>query len=465
MNLNSMKIVWLLFVITSIGLFDGYAVTGKNVEDTDLAETVQIYNGNSSSVNDTIRVTFKELVTLLPKSMGETIFLIKKGVYENLNIILKKSSDKLITIMAEQPGGVIITGNSTITVSDSRKLTVSGFVFKEISARSSIVLSNSSSVELSDNYFVECGTDRFGSIVRIENGSNSNRISYNTFDANKSMGVVIVGSSDKDQRNINNQIYNNFFYNIASVNSLYPGKDGNGLEAIQLGQGRKSVDWEWNTRIYNNLFENIVGDGSEIISVKTSKNFIYSNTFLNNKSGITIRSGANTKVYNNFLDNTSQGIRVFGYGHVIENNYIDGGNFGIQMPASHISSKDNVSEGAFNQQEKVKIKNNVIINPKNAAFIFGQFWSAEKNRVLVPKNITVSYNKIVTDGRSEAFKLENDIIGRQNKIVKNSINTLSGAQLKNSGSANLIDGLINAATKILKFQSKDSRVGARWKKL
>ncbi len=422
--------------------------------------------------NDSIVVTFTQLQELLPKAKEGTVFLIKNGVYSDIDIIITKNNNKLVSIKPQTPGQVIIEGKSRLLIRNSRKLKLSGFLFRKTKLQSCIVLSNSTTIEVFDNYFEKCGANKYGSLIQIVNGSKSNYIYNNTFEQNRSMGIVIALSSLKDTANINNLIHHNFFHNIPSVNSLYPGESVNGLEAIQLGQGDYGSTWQLNTRIYNNLFEDIVGDGSEIISVKTSNTDIYNNTFLNNKSGITIRSGNNCNIFDNYFKHTTQGIRIFGFGHTIKNNYFYESNFAFQLPATNFYNGDPILFGGYNQQENIEITNNVIENPLAAAFRLGTFASSFNKRTLMPKNVTVSSNVIFIKNKGAVdFKIDFNSVLTNIDILDNTIyipyKNKNDRKFDASNSFKTSIGIKKPlfSYRFFKYDSMDPRVGVRWKKL
>src|SRR5690606_4838899 len=116
-----------------------------------------------------------------------------------------------------------------------------------------------------------------------------------------------------------------------------------------------------NTKVYDNLFEEIIGDGVEIISNKSSGNQIFHNTFRNNRSGITLRAGDSVRVEGNYLYNTVRGIRVYGFGHIINNNYIYGAEIGIYLPTADYVKNEEFTTSGYHQQENCEIADNVIV--------------------------------------------------------------------------------------------------------
>lgn len=419
---------------------------------------------HSHAQNHNNPINLKELETKLASgNYGDTLF-IKSGIYKDVEVSLTARPDKMIYIMPYKNGEVTISGNSTLKIGKSKNISLQGILFSKVKNGSALIIDSSNNIEISNNYFLECGSNRFGFILRIDGGSSENKISYNTFDSSRAMSVVVVASlkNINTKNSVNNIISNNLFYNIASVKSIYPNSDGNGMEAIQIGQGRETSHWNSSTIISHNLFENIVGDGSEIISNKTSGNKILENTFLNNRSGISIRVGDNVEIKGNYLYNTTRGIRVFGYGQVIENNFIENPNVGIELPSTDVKNSEKMMEPGYYQQENVNIENNVIKYPKSAAFLIGN-----GTRKLFPKNITITNNKILVDKSTVSFNIINSSPANEPIKIFNNINLKENlmGQIFNSAKIKTLNNLrVEEVTGTEPFKSKDNGVGANWKR-
>ncbi len=331
---------------------------------------------------------------------GDTLY-IKNGIYKDRRITLNYSGNDRIFILPEAPGGVAFTGNSTVVFENSKNIVFSGIKFYEIQNPSSLIVYSSSGIELNGNSFIKCGRNPFHTIVRIHNGSSGNTISGNVFDGSLAMSVVIILRDGEDLNNSHNRIVKNIFKNIPSVTSVYKGHN-NGMEAIQLGQGEHS-EVKLYTEISDNYFENIVGDGTEIISSKTSSNMIFGNIFKNNSSGITLRSGDNVKVFDNYLENTSQGIRVFGSGHSISRNYILNSDIAIQVPSTDLAFGAVSGAADYCQQYNVEIKGNYIISSEGRVAIS----IGDEKRKLEPKLLSIKDNRIYLDRNAKGFLIKN----------------------------------------------------------
>jgi poly(beta-D-mannuronate) lyase len=84
-----------------------------------------------------------------------------------------------------------------------------------------------------------------------------------------------------------------------------------------------------------NLFENADGEGVEIISIKSNRNWIQDNTFLSSTGSLNVRRGSDNIISNNTIlcnaKSGAQGIRISGQRNLIEKNYISNCEYGIAV--------------------------------------------------------------------------------------------------------------------------------------
>jgi hypothetical protein len=425
-----------------------------------LAFSCSVFKGILDTGADPKKVSLFDLESILVKNpLIDTVYIVN-GEYKDAEIKINEVKRDLV-ILPESVGGVKISGKSTLSFVNSKNISFSGFEFFGIANRSAIIIENSDSIRIYGNFFDRCGAFQFGKIVRITNGASYNKIHNNTFDYLKSMGVVVDVTSSDDVKLLcqKNEIFNNAFINIPNVKTVYPNSDGNGLEAIQLGQGSpKAMEKEIHTKVYNNLFINIIGDRSEIISVKSSANFIYENVFLDNDSGITFRVGNNNVFSSNIVYNTRSGLRVFGKGHLIDKNYFEGGNSGIIIPsANKCNLNANTLEGSFYfQSEDIRIEKNLIINPKNSGLDIGSKFS--DTRKFYPKNLIIEENVLLTMHKSSS------IVSAINEDVSVYEKRNFRANLKEYRLNFEIDSIKNVIDLARKFELKNIKLGIDWTK-
>lgn len=403
------------------------------------------------------KVPLNNLESFLLKNPSVDTVFISNGEYKDIEIEISELNGGL-TILPETFGGVKISGKSTLSFVNSSNISFSGFEFFGIANRSAIIIDNSDNIRIYNNLFDRCGAFQFGKLVRITNGASNNKIHNNTFDYLMSMGVVVDVSSSEDLALLclNNEIFNNVFKNIPNVKTIHPNSDGNGFEAIQLGQGSpKAMEREIHTKVYNNLFLNIIGDRSEIISVKSSSNFIYDNIFLDNDSGITFRVGNKNSFTSNIVYNTRSGLRVFGKGHLINKNYFEGGGAGIIIPSANKSNVNaSTVEGSFYfQPEDIRIERNLIINPEFSGINIGSKFS--NSRKFYPKNLIIEENTLLTSENSSAIvSTGNEDISNYEKKNRNLRTEVDKSNLNTE-----MDSIKNVIELARKFEFKDSILG------
>lgn len=341
---------------------------------------------------ENVSVTLKQLSQALSSAhSGDTIF-IDSGTYSNVTIkINKRKFDSNVLIRPVKYGEVIIQNKSLFLLTNCSHIKFEGFHFQN-TAGSTFILNGSNHIEIYNNYFYECGAMPTNSVIRVVNGSAENLIESNTFDGLHSQGILIATypNHPKDKDNTDNIISKNYFCNTPAVKRIYPNLPRNGMEAIMIGfGGDRTRSYNLRTIVSQNLFERIIGDGNEIISNKTSGNRINDNTFLDNKSGIVIRAGNNVKVKGNYFYNDLNAITLYGAGHEVSDNCIVNCNSGISMPSADFLDKQKHTYVGYSQAEGISILNNIIVNPKVAAFIMGS-----GKRALLPKGVVIGNNKI-----------------------------------------------------------------------
>ena len=312
-------------------------------------------------------------------SPGTTITL-ADGTWNNTFIDINKNgtSSAPIIIKAQNPGAVLMTGNSKVLMSGSY-ITLSGLVFENPANLPDNGSQIDPVIELD-----ECDHCKvLNNKIDGYNGTESqkglkfkwilcdgqyNEIAYNSF-----IGKYGVGSIINDNRNSTEpdylSIHHNYFADRTPINEV---NEDNDQDAIRIGNSSTSLDDSF-TEVYDNYFYNFFGE-IEIISNKSGQNKYYNNTFRKYSGCLTLRHGDNCEVYGNyfFAENNllSAGVRVIGEGHKVYNNYIEAVN---SMKPNGSSSKAtggiNVSNGRLNsalngyfQVKNVQIVNNTFVD-------------------------------------------------------------------------------------------------------
>ena len=321
-----------------------------------------------------------ELNNAIAAATPGTIITLADGTWNDVFIDINKNGTVTgrITITAQNPGAVLMTGNSRVLMKGSY-LTVSGLVFENAAN----LVANSTTIE---PVFELDGCDYCKVInnkIDSYNGTEAqktlkfkwifaegqyNEIAYNSF-----IGKYGVGSIINDNRTSGNpnylQIHHNYFADRTPINGV---GDDNDQDAIRIGTSTTSLSDSY-SEVYDNYFYNFFGE-IEIISNKSGQNKYYNNTFRKYSGCLTLRHGDNCEVYRNYFfaeDNFySAGVRVIGEGHKVYNNYIEGIN--SHKPSGSLSNATggiNVTNGRLNsalsgyyQVKNVEIINNTFVN-------------------------------------------------------------------------------------------------------
>ncbi len=269
-----------------------------------------------------------EISTALASAQPGDVLVMTNGVWNNQNIrfLGTGTASQPITLRAQTPGQVILTGSSTLEIGGEH-LVVDGLYFKDgvLSAGDHVIQFRRGST-----YAYNC---RLTNTV-IENVNNpdieerffwvsiygtDNTVDKCRFDGFVNRGVTLVIWDDWPNRHT---IERNHFLD----RPRYTGpEDANGFETIRIGTSDVSM-LSSQSVVHENLFERCDGE-AEIVSNKSFDNTYTNNTFLESKGTLTLRHGNNALVEGNFFlgNNVSLtgGVRIIGEDHTVRNNYFE----------------------------------------------------------------------------------------------------------------------------------------------
>ncbi|HAI13725.1 MAG TPA: hypothetical protein DCM28_18610 [Phycisphaerales bacterium] len=301
-----------------------------------------------------------------------------------------------ITLRAQTPGGVILTGNSKISIG-GEYLIVSGF---ELSGPPTSTLSYSVQFrEDSSNLARHCRLSN----TRINNhdgpsghkwiqiyGSN-NRVDHCSFE-NKtkiSQTMVIWLSGLASGEIPNHRIDHNAFLGHTS------GGGANDWETIRIGTS-STVDVDAHCVISDNYFYQCDGE-LETISNKSNFNRYLRNTLEDCQGQLSLRHGNNCHVEGNFFSGTGDsyesGVRIHGKNHVVINNYFQ--NLGGTNGRGSIvlgEGQLNASSSGYVPVENAVVAFNTIVNCK-VAFEIG-YGIGSKDRTVPPSDSIFANNAV-----------------------------------------------------------------------
>ena len=367
------------------------------------------------------------LTTLAP---GDSIIL-KDGVWRDFEIIFEGNGQpgNPITLRAETPGEVFITGQSNLALA-GEYLLVSGLIFRDGYTPSQSVISfRKDKTALANNSRVTqtvihnfTNPERFEADYWVAIYGKNNRFDHNHLEGKRNRGVTLAVRLDSEASRENyHRIDHNYFGPRPTLGS-------NGGETLRIGTSHFSRSNSFTT-VENNYFDRCDGE-VEIISSKSGSNVLRGNVFFESKGTLTLRHGHDNLVEENvFLGNGvahTGGIRVINRRQTIKNNYIEGvkgyrfGGALVVMngvPNSPINRYDGVEDSV--------IKSNSLINSDHIQLAAG----SDAERSAVPVRTSFDKNLIVQTNRTaDVFTVYDDITG-----ISFNENVISGSRAPVTG--------------------------------
>ena len=298
----------------------------------------------------------------------------QNGTYQNVVLDILKNR---LFFYAEEPGGVVFSGRSSITIfSDS--VLISGFQFKDGNTEGDILKVAGSHVTIEHLNFSKFSSHYY---LNILPGAQYNQVRNCNFekkpeDRTTSVFQIQAHPELPGYHHVSHCSFQDF--------SAPPDAGGDyGIEALRIGYsfqshfvGRNIVEYCYFTKCN--------GDG-EIISSKARENIYRYNTFAdNNESHFTLRHGSDNVVYSNFFLRGA-GIRIKeGQNHMVYNNYFQTGRwFSVRLMNHPADPLDNIiiannsfaSSGPIlggrngdHQPKNVALVNNLFIDPSEKLF-------------------------------------------------------------------------------------------------
>ena len=259
---------------------------------------------------------------------GDTIIL-ADGKWADFEIVLtgKGTAAKPITLTSENPGRVLITGQSNLRLGGDY-IVVKGLVFTDgFTPTGEVISFRRSKSDLAHNSRVtEVVIDRFSKPDRYESDywvgmyGKNNRFDHNFLAGKTNKGVTFAVRLDSaESRENGHRIDHNYF-------GYRPVLGSNGGETLRIGTSHFSM-FNSNTLIENNYFEHTDGE-VEIISIKAGKNIVRGNVFDASQGAVTLRHGDGNIIERNIFlgrgkDHTG-GIRVINADQTVRDNYMEG---------------------------------------------------------------------------------------------------------------------------------------------
>lgn len=367
----------------------------------------------SACADDYLVSTQKEYREAVQKAAAGDVIKLANGEWRDFEIVLEAygRSGAPVTLTAETPGKVIISGRSNLRIA-GEYLLVSGLVFKNGYTPTSTVISFRRSKEklANNSRITQVVIDNFNNPERYETDfwvlmyGRNNRFDHNHLVGKRNKGVTMaVRLNTEASQNNNHRIDHNYF-------GPRPILGSNGGETLRIGTSHYSLS-NSNTLVENNYFDRTNGE-LEVISNKSGGNIFRNNTFYEARGTLTMRHGNGNLVegnvfFGNDKDHTG-GIRVINADQTIRNNYMEGlkgTRFGGALTV--MNGVPNSPINRYHQVERALIENNSVINSDHIQLAAG----SDDERSAVPVDSRFDNNLIFNDPGKDVFTVYDDVSG------------------------------------------------------
>jgi len=353
---------------------------------------------------------FDEVVATLKP--GDKVIL-ANGTWTDVEFRLKAEGlpDKPIELTAEEPGKVIISGQSNLAFSGSH-IVVSGLVFKDGYTPTSEVISfRTSKGELAnDSRVTNTVIDGFSNPERHDTDTwvaiygKNNQFDRNSLIGKGNRGVTLAVRLNTEASLENGHVIEyNYFGPRQTLGS-------NGGETLRIGTSHYSREYS-NTIVRKNYFDRTSGE-LEIISSKSCGNEYRGNVFFESQGTLTMRHGHYTLVENNyFLGNrkpNTGGIRIINENQTVRNNYLYGLT-GHRFRGALVIM-NGVPNGPINRYDPVVdslMDNNIVIDSDHIQLCAG----SDEERSAPPTGSSMHNNIFMSKTNLDPFTVYDDVSG------------------------------------------------------
>jgi len=374
-----------------------------------LASCAQPEDSGTGNVVSTIEEFDAAVAVLQP---GDKIVL-ANGTWTDVEFELKAEGlpDSPIELTAEEPGKVIITGESNLSFSGSH-IIVSGLVFKDgFTPTGEVISFRTSKEELANNSRVtNTVIDNFSNPERQDSDTwvaiygKNNQLDHNSLLNKGNRGVTVTVRLNSEASLENDH--------VIEYNYLGPRQTlgSNGGETLRIGTSHYSREYS-NTIVRKNYFDRTSGE-LEIVSSKSCGNEIRDNVFYESQGTLTMRHGHFTLVENNyFLGNrkpNTGGIRIINENQTVRNNYLYGLT-GHRFRGALVIM-NGVPNGPINRYDPVidsLMNNNIVINSDHIQLCAG----SDEERSGPPTGSSMHNNIFMSKTNLDPFTVYDDISG------------------------------------------------------
>lgn len=343
---------------------------------------------------------------------GDTVIL-ANGVWRDFEIGFSAQGmpDRPISLRAEQPGRVILSGRSNLSIG-GRFVIVSGLVFRDgYSPTGEVISFRRSDTDLAqDARVTEVVIDRFNQPDRFRSDywislyGARNRFDHSYVAGKTNEGVTLaVRLETAASRGNAHRIDHNYF-------GPRPVLGSNGGETIRVGTSAFSM-FNSNTVIEDNVFDRCDGE-VEIVSIKSGANVVRRNVFLQSRGSIVLRHGDGNLVERNvFLGGGKPhtgGIRVINRLQTVRDNYLEGlRGSGFASALAVMNGVPNSPVNRYAPVEAARIEHNSFIDSRRVTLGAGR----SEERSAAPRSSVFADNLLQLEGGAAGIVAEDTVAG------------------------------------------------------
>ena len=349
---------------------------------------------------------------------GDTITM-ANGMWRDANLVFDADGaiGDSITVRAETPGEVILTGQSRLRIG-GQYLKVEGLWFHRGALDRGHVIAFRTDRAAHHSRITNCAVTEFNpdnwllQYKWVSLYGTHNRVDHCYFGGKTHDGATLVvwlEDPPADQPNYHRIDHNHFGYR--------PELGKNGGETIRIGTSSRSMQDSY-TVVEHNLFERTNGE-HEIISNKSGHNTYQHNTFLEAQGALTLRHGNHATIRENWFLGRGKpgtgGVRVIGEDHLVTHNYFS--ELEGDSSRASLSVMNGIPNSPLNRYFQVKrpvITQNTFVGTR-VSILFGL--GADGEKTLLPEDVLFGQNVIFTEnGKSvvTAYVSADDVTWSEN---------------------------------------------------
>ena len=363
--------------------------------------------------------TAAELGSAIGQSQPGDVVTMANGTWTDtpINFDADGAVGDTITLRAETPGGVVLTGTSTLSIGGDF-LKVDGLRFENGALpdgvpvvqfrRSSSDLANHS--RLTNCTIIDYNPANARTEYKwVSVYGRFNRIDHCYFAGKTNEGALLVVwlQDPPNDAPPEHRIDHNHF-------GPRPEFGDNGAETIRIGTSARSMQTA-NVLVERNLFTETNGE-IEAISNKSGGNVYRSNTFRRVRATLTLRHGNGCVVEGNFFlgeeVSGTGGVRIIGEDHRVVNNYFLGlRGTGYSAPLSMVQGVPDSPLNRYFQVKRPFVAHNTFVDT-DRTFVIGV--GASSDQSLPPEDITVVNNAVQTKLNAPVVETDLAPVGTSN---------------------------------------------------